>query len=61
MFSVIQEWLAYLYGIFQFIGFGKSPLLEVEDKYTEPIHTEIPSSEIDKQKLDTDRSDYCMV
>ena len=56
MFSVIQEWLTYLYGIFQFLGFGKSPLLEVEDKYTE-----IPSSEIDKQKLDTDRSDYCMV
>jgi hypothetical protein len=59
MFSVIQEWLTYLYGIFQFLGFGRSPLLEVQDKYTEP--SIVPSSELNKQKLDTDRSDYCMV
>lgn len=36
MFSVIHEWVAYIYGIFQFLGFGRSPLLNVQDKYTEP-------------------------
>jgi hypothetical protein len=36
MLSLFYEGVAYVYGIFQFIGFGRSPLLDVQDKYTEP-------------------------
>jgi len=56
MFSVIHEWIKYLYGIFQFLGFGRSPLLELEDKYTEPSG----EKSLDIQN-ELDRVEYYMV
>ena len=36
MFSIFYEWMAYIYGFLAFFGFGKSPLFEIDDKYTDP-------------------------
>jgi len=36
MFSPLTPSLRYVYQWLSFTGFGRSPLLDIEDKYTEP-------------------------
>jgi hypothetical protein len=51
MFSPLSPSLRYIYQWLSFTGFGRSPLLDIEDKYTEPI-VAVPvypvSTEIDR-------------
>jgi hypothetical protein len=44
MFSPLTPSLRYIYQWLSFTGFGRSPLLDIEDKYTEPVvaHVSVP-------------------
>ena len=66
MFSIFHEWVAYLYGFFQFIGFGRSPLWNVQDKYTEQesvTTSNVPTlnNRIVDLQNEVDRVEYYMV
>jgi len=61
MFSFFHEWVAYIYGIFQFLGFGRSPLWNVQDNYTEPSPVEELNNRIVDFQNEEDRVEYYMV
>ena len=45
MFSLLNPSLRYVYQWLSFTGFGRSPLLDIEDKYTDPTvvaHVPVP-------------------
>ncbi len=46
MFSLLTPSLRYVYQWLSFTGFGRNPLLDIEDKYTDPtvahVHVRLP-------------------
>jgi len=42
MFSLLKPSLRYVYQWLSFTGFGRNPLLDIEDKYTDPTIAPLP-------------------
>jgi hypothetical protein len=45
MFSLLSPSLRYVYQWLSFTGFGRNPLLDIEDKYTDPVKVPVYLSE----------------
>ena len=41
MFSLLSPSLRYVYQWLSFTGFGRNPLFDIEDKYTDPTVVEV--------------------
>ena len=51
MFSLLRPSLRYVYQWLSFTGFGRNPLFDIEDKYTEPTIAHLPVVPIEIERV----------